>query len=171
METNELSLDEIRNATKAGTNKEKLQKCAICGKPESRNTSKVNDACPTHKRIVEEGIVEKFRALEKALGSNLLDFVRREKFNAQYEAYRALFKKAREEHDAYQPVEPVSERAQVHALLGECLALLGHDTPEIPEGGKVDLLALAARVKVALSEASKVEAPEAPEVAEAPAAE
>src|ERR1041385_3243872 len=94
--------------------------CGICGKPDT-TASKAVKALPHHSAAIATDLPEKWRMLTKALGSNLMDFVQRERFNAQLESIRAALVAAREEHDAYAPAtaERVSDKAKLVETLGK----------------------------------------------------
>ncbi len=118
--------------------------CGVCGKPETRNSERVNNACPTHKMVADRGIVKLAAQLEYKLslrGHGEVDFATRKSFNAQLEYYAQAILKARLEHNAYIPPEPDAKAqgnvkagaptqikyvdSAVGAVLRECLALLG----------------------------------------------
>ena len=100
--------------------------CGICGKPESRNTKDVKENCPTHARAEKEDWAGIIKRLEKAMGSNVLDFVQRRKFNGQLVWLQDQLKIARAEHDKFAPDMPEeSQKRRMVALLTEGLALLG----------------------------------------------
>jgi len=114
---------ELRNLLKNATDGKRC--CTVCGKPESRNAKQVNEACPAHKAAMDADLPGQFRMLEKALGAGLMDFVTKEKFNAQLESIREKLTKAREEHDAYQPEKGEALSSKTVALLVASLGRLG----------------------------------------------
>jgi BMFP domain-containing protein YqiC len=127
--------------------------CGVCGKPESRNTKQVNENCPAHARAIAEDLPAKFRMLSKALGHNLMDFVTKEKFNAQLENIREKLTKAREEHDAFTPETAESTRTKTSNILAESLKLLGVDVGANPEEGSNGVwppLVLAENIKATI---------------------
>jgi BMFP domain-containing protein YqiC len=107
--------------------------CAVCGKPEAKNTAKVNAACPAHAQAIADDLPSLFRRISKALGGNLMDFVTRDKFNAQLESIRAKLTKAREEHDAYTPPTVESDRKMLVRTLTQTLAMLGVEVKPNPD--------------------------------------
>lgn len=132
--------------------------CSICGKPESKNTKSVNENCPAHKAAVDTNLPAQYRMLSRALGNNVLDFITREKFNAQLEYIRAKLLEARKEHDAYTPETKVeSDRKALIRVLTTTLGLLNVKlaTPPMkpaeegkePEAGEWSPLDLAGMVE------------------------
>lgn len=136
--------DEIRNAMKGAP---KIVTCAVCGLEGARNTSKVNDACPTHKRANLENWAEKLRLLEKALGETSVGKSEHAvKFNAQLTWLRENMIKARKEHETFAPVKPESQTAQIRKVLTDALTRMGHavePNPDPESKGLWEPLALA----------------------------
>ncbi len=118
---------------KEGGGKDKF--CGVCGKPESRNTAKVNEVSPNHKEADDKDYAKDLRLLEKALGSNTTDLGLRTKFNAQREWLVQKLAKARAEHDQYQPETPdETNKAALTKVLHACLEQLGSPVEARSEG-------------------------------------
>lgn len=129
---------QIRSARKENDVKQTREvSCGVCGKPESRNTNKVNDNCPTHKLAHTSGWVKALASLNthlEASGTDKIDFVRRNQFNAQKEWLEAQLLKARAEHDAYVPESAEeSQKSKVAEVLSKTFALLGVEVPVNPD--------------------------------------
>lgn len=125
---------ELRNLLgKAGAG---VKCCKVCGKPDAKNTDKVNENCPAHKAALDEDLASQFRLLSRALGEKLTDFVQRERFNAQLEAIRAKLLKARTEHDAYTPESSQeSQRKAMIRVMHGTLELMGVELSPNPAEG------------------------------------
>jgi hypothetical protein len=118
-----LSMD-LRNLI-ATERPEGVKCCGICGKPDAVASKSVK-ALPHHSTAITRNLPEQWRMLTKALGSGLMDFATKDRFNAQLESIRALLVAAREEHDAHAPA-PVaaSDKAKTVEALTAALLLLG----------------------------------------------
>lgn len=120
---------ELRNLL--GEGPEGVKCCSICGKPESRATKDVK-ALTHHKAAIDGDLPAQFRLITKYLGVAVLDFVQKDKFNAQLESIRAKLTAAREEHDAYTPPDKAKEHAGLCDTLAAMLKMVGVETlPEV----------------------------------------
>lgn len=116
---------ELRNLL-PNQRQEGIAHCGVCGKPHASLTKAAKEL-PIHKQAIAEKWAEHFRTLTKALGANtMMDFVSRQKWNAQLEHFRDKLTEAREEHDAMPEAEvKLSDKAKLVETLGKTLALMG----------------------------------------------
>jgi hypothetical protein len=144
---------ELRNLI-AAERPEGVKCCGVCGKPHASLTKAAKEL-ELHKRAIVEDWAGNFRNLTRALGGNTMDFVGRDKFNAQLEWYRDHLTQAREEHDALPPVDvKLSDKAALTATLVQILVMLGIDVNTRPnpnaEDGKWSMVAMADAVQYEL---------------------
>lgn len=152
MDTNAKLKLELRNLL-PGQAPSGVKCCSICGKPGSRATAEVK-ALEHHAHALALDLPTTFRMLTKVMGSNLVDFVQGERFNAQLESIREKLTQARMEHDAYAP--EVQDKTGLKRTLVETLALIG--VTGLPEDATPTALAEKLKAELEVLMAIKADA-------------
>lgn len=149
---------EIRKILRGGRAKGTTGRCNICGKTESRNSKRVNDASPNHKTCAENKITEKLRLIRKGLLMDTIDIGKRKVWQDLEANYEKILKLARTEHDAYNEAHGDDNvmKTTLADLLEEIAGEAGYTLIHEKDGEKLedlDLLTLANRLKDAIKSA------------------